>query len=314
MKKRMTSTPHDAVFKRFLRHPETATDFLTLYLPEAILQRCDFSTLRLQSASFIDEDLRAWYSDVLWSVQTTCGTGYVYVVIEHQSSPDSHMAFRLMRYSMAVMQRHIEHDKRRPLPLVIPMLFYHGSRSPYPWSLCWLDEFADPTTARKLYTAAFPLVDITVVPDDEIVQHRRVALLELIQKHIRQRDLMGLIDQLVILLVTECANDSQITALLNYILLTGDEARFKKFISELTRRMPQHRERIMTIAERIYNDGWLLGMEKGKEEGEQRLLRLLLQNGADPEWIQKITGLSTEQMQALEQPLPEIKRDPWIEY
>ena len=101
MKKRMTSTPHDAVFKRFLRHPETATDFLTLYLPEAILQRCDFSTLRLQSASFIDEDLRAWYSDVLWSVQTTCGTGYVYVVIEHQSSPDSHMAFRLMRYAIA---------------------------------------------------------------------------------------------------------------------------------------------------------------------------------------------------------------------
>lgn len=81
MKKRMTSTPHDAVFKRFLRQPETATDFLTLYLPEAIRQRCDFSTLRLQSASFIDEDLRAWYSDVLWSVQTTCGTGYVYVVI-----------------------------------------------------------------------------------------------------------------------------------------------------------------------------------------------------------------------------------------
>lgn len=142
-----------------------------------------------------------------------------------------------------------------------------------------------------------------MVPDDEIVQHRRVALLELIQKHIRQRDLMGLIDQLVVLLVTECANDSQITALLNYILLTGDEARFKKFISELTRRMPQHRER-------IHNDGWLLG----REEGEQHILRLLLQNGAEPEWIQKITGLSAEQMQALEQPLPESKRDPWIEY
>lgn len=157
-------------------------------------------------------------------------------------------------------------------------------------------------------------MDVTVVPDDEIVQHRRVALLELIQKHIRQRDLMGLIDQLVVLLVTECANDSQITALLNYILLTGDEARFNEFISEITRRLPQQRERIMTIAERIHNDGWLLGMEKGKEEGEQRLLRLLLQNGADPEWIQRYTGLSAEQMQALEQPLPESKRDPWIEY
>lgn len=156
------------------------------------------------------------------------------------------------------------------------------------------------------------------MPDDEIVQHRRVALLELIQKRIRQRDLMGLIDQLVILLVTECANDSQITALLNYILLTGDEARFNEFISELTRRMPHHRERIMTIAERIHNDGWLLGRERGRKEGkvegERSLLRLLLQNGADPEWIQRYTGLSAEQMQALDQPLPESKRDPWIEY
>ncbi len=66
----------------------------------------------------------------------------------------------------------------------------------------------------------------------------------------------------------------------------------------------------MTIAERIHNDGWQLG----REEGEQHILRLLLQNGADPEWIQKITGLSAEQMQALEQPFPESKRDPWIEY
>lgn len=307
-----TSTPHDALFKSFLTHPGTARDFMEIHLPKDLRELCDLDSLKLESASFVDEKLRALHSDILWSVKTREGDGYIYVVIEHQSREDIHMAFRLMRYSMAVMQRHIEHDKRRPLPLVIPMLFYHGSRSPYPWSLCWLDEFAAPTTARKLYSAAFPLVDVTVVPDDEIVQHRRVALLELIQKHIRQRDLMGLIDQLVVLLVTECANDSQITALLNYILLTGDEARFKAFISELTRRMPQHRERIMTIAERIYNDGWLLGMEKGKEEGEQRLLRLLLQNGADPEWIQKITGLSAEQMQALRQPLPERERYSWL--
>ncbi|ERC62144.1 hypothetical protein ECBD561099_5248 [Escherichia coli Bd5610_99] len=191
-----TSTPHDALFKSFLMHPDTARDFMEIHLPKDLRELCDLDSLKLESASFVDEKLRALHSDILWSVKTREGDGYIYVVIEHQSREDIHMAFRLMRYSMAVMQRHIEHDKRRPLPLVIPMLFYHGSRSPYPWSLCWLDEFADPTTARKLYNAAFPLVDITVVPDDEIVQHRRVALLELIQKHIRQRDLMGLIDQL----------------------------------------------------------------------------------------------------------------------
>ena len=52
----------------------------------------------------------------------------------------------------------------------------------------------------------------------------------------------------------------------------------------------------------------------GKKKKREQLLRLLLQNGADPEWIQRYTGLSAEQMQALDQPLPEIKREPWIEY
>ncbi|STI19974.1 putative transposase YhgA-like protein [Escherichia coli] len=152
-----TSTPHDALFKSFLTHPDTARDFMEIHLPKDLRELCDLDSLKLESASFVDEKLRALHSDILWSVKTREGDGYIYVVIEHQSREDIHMAFRLMRYSMAVMQRHIEHDKRRQLPLVIPMLFYHGSRSPYPWSLCWLDEFADPTTARKLYSAAFPV-------------------------------------------------------------------------------------------------------------------------------------------------------------
>ena len=272
-----STTPHDAVFKQFLMHAETARDFLDIHLPAELRELCDLDTLHLESGSFIEESLKGHSTDVLYSVQMQGNPGYLHVVIEHQSKPDKKMAFRMMRYSIAAMHRHLEadHDK---LPLVVPILFYQGEATPYPLSMCWFDMFYSPELARRVYNNPFPLVDITVVPDDEIVQHRRVALLELIQKHIRQRDLMGLIDQLVVLLVTECANDSQITALLNYILLTGDEARFNEFISEITRRLPQQRERIMTIAERIHNDGYI--------KGEQRILRLFLQNGVDPEWIQ----------------------------
>ena len=116
-----TSTPHDALFKSFLTHPDTARDFMEIHLPKDLRELCDLDSLKLESASFVDEKLRALHSDILWSVKTREGDGYIYVVIEHQSREDIHMAFRLMRYSMAVMQRHIEHDKRQPLPLVIPI-------------------------------------------------------------------------------------------------------------------------------------------------------------------------------------------------
>ncbi|WET93213.1 Rpn family recombination-promoting nuclease/putative transposase, partial [Klebsiella quasipneumoniae] len=262
MAKGTTSTPHDAVFKQFLTQADIARDFLAIHLPPALRQRCDLDTLQLESASFIEESLRAWYSDVLWSLKTASGEGYIYVVIEHQSSPDAQMAFRLMRYAIAAMQRHLDSGHTR-LPLVVPMLFYHGATTPYPWSLNWLDCFADPPLARELYASPFPLVDITVIPDDEIVRHRRVALLELIQKHIRQRDLMGIVEQLTTILLSGDANDRQIKTLFNYLLQTGNARRFGRFIHKVAQRVPQHRERLMTIAERIQE----VGRRKGKREG-----------------------------------------------
>lgn len=85
-----------------------------------------------------------------------------------------------MRYAIAAMQNHLDAGYKT-LPMVVPLLFYHGIESSYPYSLCWLDCFAAPNLARQLYASAFPLIDITLMPDDEIMLHRRMALLELIQ-------------------------------------------------------------------------------------------------------------------------------------
>ncbi|MDE5426987.1 Rpn family recombination-promoting nuclease/putative transposase [Raoultella ornithinolytica] len=306
MQKGSTSTPHDAVFKKFLRHMDTARDFLDIHLPSSLRQLCELETLRLESASFIEEDLRACYSDVLWSLKTTAGEGYIYVVIEHQSSPDAHMAFRLMRYAIAAMQRHLDAGHKR-LPLVIPMLFYHGIATPYPYSLCWLDGFTHPAHARGLYATAFPLVDITVIPDDEIVQHRRVALLEFMQKHIRQRDLTGLVEQLIVILVKEYTNDGQLKTLFNYLVYSGDAPRFGRFIRELARRAPQHhKEGLMTIAERLQEVGRRKGKLEGHREGQiagqriegLRIARMMLANGIALETVLRITGLSEEEITA----------------
>jgi predicted transposase/invertase (TIGR01784 family) len=98
-------------------------------LPKHLREQCDLRTLQLESGSFIEEDLRASHSDILYSLKTQHGEGYIYILIEHQSSPDRHMAFRLMRYAIAAMQRHLDKGHHQ-LPLVIPLLFYHGRIAP----------------------------------------------------------------------------------------------------------------------------------------------------------------------------------------
>ncbi|EGP7835134.1 Rpn family recombination-promoting nuclease/putative transposase, partial [Salmonella enterica] len=244
-----TPTPHDAAFRSFLANPDVARDFLELHLPAELRAVCNLDTLKLESGTFVEEDLRQYASDILWSMKTTDGDdGYIHVLIEHQSSDDKMMAFRQMRYAIAAMQRHLEAGHGR-LPLVIPLQFYHGERSPYPHSTNWLDCFSNPEVAGKIYTNPFPLVDVTVIDDDDIMCHRRMAALTLLMKHIRQRDLMELLDKLPLLMV-EMVSDEQVRVLIHYMVNAGDSPS-PEFMRALAARLPQHEDKLMTIAERL---------------------------------------------------------------
>ena len=310
-KKTTTPTPHDATFRQFLTQPEIARDFMELHLPAELQAICDLSTLKLESGSFIEDDLRQYFSDVLYSLKTTAGDGYVHVLIEHQSSPDKHMAFRLIRYAVAAMQRHLEAGHKK-LPLVIPVLFYTGKRSPYPYSTRWLDEFDDPILAGTLYSSAFPLVDVTVIPDDEIAGHRSMAALTLLQKHIHQRDLAELVDRLAPILLAGYLSSSQVVSLVHYIVQAGETSDAEAFVRELAQRVPQHGDALMTIAQQLEQKGIEKGIQQGIEQGiqlgEQRgiekgereatlkIARTMLQNGIDRNTVMKVTGLTEEDL------------------
>ena len=142
-----------------------------------------------------------------------------------------------------------------------------------------------------------------MIPDDEIVRHRRVALLELIQKHIRQRDLMNIVGQLTTILLSGDANDRQLKTLFNYLLQTGNARRFGRFIHEVAQRVPQHRERLMTIAERLQEVGRRKGKREGRQQGQHaealRIAQRMLDDGIARETVVKITGLAADEIATL---------------
>ncbi|WYW35947.1 Rpn family recombination-promoting nuclease/putative transposase (plasmid) [Vibrio harveyi] len=305
---------HDGLFKSFLTVPETAKDFLNIHLPEHIKQICNLDTLQLQSGSFLEGELVPYYSDVLYSMETESGVGYVYALIEHQSCPDKHMGFRMMRYAIAAMKQHLDAGNDT-LPLVVPLLFYHGKTSPYPYSTNWLDEFENPEIAKALYSQDFPLVDVTVIPDDEIIRHKRVALLELVQKHVRQRDLLDFTDTLVTLLLERLITVNQLDSLVEYLLRVGETSNLEGLMRTLAQQVPEHEERFMTVAEQLEargreqglkqgrQEGEAFGRQEGRQEGQQEakltIAKRMLAAGLDKSLISDTTGLSEKELLAL---------------
>jgi len=216
------------------------------------------------------------------------------------------MAFRLMRYAVAVMQRHLDAGHRH-LPLVIPLLFYHGKQRPWPFSMRWTALFSEPDLAARLYSAPFPLVDVTVIADSEIARHRSMAALTLLQKHIRQRDLTGLFERLVTLMLQHSLTRKQRLALINYIIQAGEAPQAVRFIEQLAQRMPQQKEELMTIAEQLRQigreEGLNEGRDKGRHEGQREarlaIARNMLARGIDPTLVQEVTGLTAADLRQI---------------
>lgn len=130
---------------------------------------------------------------------------------------------------------------------------------------------------------------------------------------------LPLVDPLVTLLGMGYTTGTQLKALFNYIVQYGDAPRFREFLSQLADRLPQHKEELMTIAERLHEEGRQKGhflgrqegleqgLEQGLQEGLQqgkhaealRIARAMLENGLDRETVVKMTGLSVDEIMAV---------------
>jgi predicted transposase/invertase (TIGR01784 family) len=123
------SGPHDAVFRRILGEPANAASQLRAVLPPALTSRLHLDRLTRVPASFVDDTLRWRHSDLLFTAPTPGGEAFLYVLVEHQSSTDPLMPFRMLQYVVRIWDYYLrEHPQATRLPAVIPLVVHHDRR------------------------------------------------------------------------------------------------------------------------------------------------------------------------------------------
>lgn len=176
-----------------------ASDILKHALPPELFHKIDLSSLRLTDKSFISKSLRRIESDLIFKALVDGYDGYICLIMEHQSTADSLLAFRKLEYSVALMRQHLKqkHDK---LPVIINICLYHGEKSPYPHSTDLFDCFSEPELAKSWMFKPFHLIDLTVIPDHHITEQGKAALLEYLFKHCRDAEFSRNIKEMIALL------------------------------------------------------------------------------------------------------------------
>jgi predicted transposase/invertase (TIGR01784 family) len=119
-------SPHDRFCRGMLSNLTIAKAFFEAFLPEPVKQRLDLSNLRQEKDSFIDDYLRQKTPDLLYTAPYKHTEGFLYLLLEHASTPEERLPFRMLSYCMTVVQSHLKQSKKSPL--VYPSIFYTGKK------------------------------------------------------------------------------------------------------------------------------------------------------------------------------------------
>jgi predicted transposase/invertase (TIGR01784 family) len=134
-----------------MAEPRVMKEFFAKNLPTNIRDVINLDSIQSQKESFINDSLKLQIADILYSAEFGDQLGYLYILIEHQSTPSELMPFRILQYMVAIMNHHLTKTGKNRLPIVYPMIFYNGWK-PYNYSTNIFDLFGDKKElARGLF-------------------------------------------------------------------------------------------------------------------------------------------------------------------
>lgn len=308
-------SPHDQFFKKALENPVIAREFFTTHLPAQIREIVDLAHLKIEKESFIDDSLRKSFLDVLFTTSFAGKAGYLWLLVEHQSSNDHFMSFRLLRYMTNIWQRYLEeHKEARTLPLIYPLIIYNG-KAKYTAPLSIWQLFTNEELAR-FCLSQFQLINLNEIPDGEFKKNIWSGILEYFMKHIFERNFLEVLENGKEMLVKAHIQDqNEALAYLKLILCYNAKkvneenlSSLRALINEIT---TERDEEIMASLAEVWEregmeKGIQQGMQQGRKEAEEKarleklqIAKKLLARGDSLADVTELTGLSNPELKQL---------------
>ena len=315
----------DEIFKKIMGEQVAAREFLEYYLPKGFKELVDLSDIRIEKETYVTEDLRERLSDVVYSVflkdsgNDKGKRAFVYTLIEHQSSSDYWISFRLWQYCLLLCERHkprkgdkVKKGENPKLPLICPIVVYANEES-YNAPRSFWELFEDSAQAKGLMGDEYLLVDLQKQSDNEIEQKKHLGMMEYMLKHIHARDMLQLWESFLTRFKTIIELDKETGYIyIKWFLWYSDAKVPEDKQEELVKIIGKHLNKIeqktimRTIAEKYIDEGLIQGIQIGEARGEAKLKeekinmakKMLVKNKPLDEIID-FTGLTKEEIEKL---------------
>ena len=265
--------PHDRFFREVFSQEDNARNLLLATLPDGISGLLDLRSIVVESTTMIDGVRSEHQTDLLIRTKLGRSPAIVYILVEHKSYADRWSVFQLLKYMVRIWERErLKREAGMGLPIIIPVLFYHGTRQwrmPLDFSSYFLPE---ETLNPYIPTFRPVMIDLQAMEDRDFRGNRVIQAVLKTLKHSRKNLRLYLVEILrsVMAVPMDEKHRAFLESIFGYILGVGtdiderDVDRAFRFIGSR-----EAREAYMTLAEQLMAKGKEQGKEEGKEEGKR---------------------------------------------
>ncbi len=267
--------PHDKFFKETFSIKKNVIDFLQGTFPPEILKKLDLSTLTQDNNSYIDEELKEHFSDIVYTCFCKDKELRITLLFEHKSYAAVCPYLQLMKYLLKIWAANSK-QMQRLIP-VIPVILYHGKET---WKVRRFRDYfegIDEVFFRFIPEFEYLLTDLSFYSNEEIKDKvfRRVSLqiTMLLMRNIYNDKILG--DKLKAFFeigkqyFEEGEGLKFLESVIRYLYYASDIEE-ERVIDTLKEISEEGGRLSMTIAARLIEKGKIAGRMEGRAEGERK--------------------------------------------
>lgn len=292
---------HDSGYKKLFSNKTIFRQLLQTFVKEPWVDDLDFDSCETIDKSFISEHYKATESDLIYKIKLNDQEIYIFILIEFQSTVDRFMAVRIPNYITNFYMDYLEtHKKVDKLPPIFPILLYNGDRA---WTAPQnLADLIDNSELLGEYGLNFNYFKIAENEYDlETLQAIRniVSTLFLAEAHY---DIELLKQELLAIFKTE--DDKQAASLfLNWFKQLSNHQRIEPEdyiqLEQVYRNVEEVNAMLITALKKEREELFEAGHQEGRQENRIEIAAAMLRSEFSIDVISGITGLSTEDIQKI---------------
>lgn len=277
-------------------------------------------------SSYITKDFKTKESDIVYKIKNK----KIFFLIEHQSTIDRKMPYRLYEYSSAIMKEAIdkneENKKDYLYPRVISIVIYTGHKK---WNIkTSLEEIQEKLEGYEETIGAYKLIDVNTYKEEELLKDKLLTSKIMLIDREQQAERIEEIINKVIQSVEGEKQKEELYRIIEYIL---SEKLTQERKEEILNKLRGGKQKMTgtEILQREYQkcfdrglqEGIQRGMQKGKKEGKEEgkqegikegikrskisILKNLILLNLDETTISKATKVNKKEIQRIKKEMEE---------